>query len=52
MLEGRKARAKTWFEQLRDLICADFERLEDEAPAALYPGEPGRFAHTPWRRGD
>ena len=42
-LDDRKARAKTWFESLRDDICAAFERLEDEAPAALYPGKAGRF---------
>jgi coproporphyrinogen III oxidase len=35
---------------LRDQICAEFERLEDEAPADLYPGEPGRFARKPWDR--
>jgi coproporphyrinogen III oxidase len=52
VIEQRKARAKAWFEQLRDEICAAFERLEDEAPAALYPGAPGRFVRTPWRRGD
>jgi coproporphyrinogen III oxidase len=50
--EERKARAKAWFESLRDEICAAFERLEDEAPAALYPGEPGRFARAPWQRGN
>jgi coproporphyrinogen III oxidase len=50
--EERKERVKTWFEELRDRICAAFERLEDEAPAALYPGEPGRFVKTPWRRGE
>jgi coproporphyrinogen III oxidase len=48
----RKARAKAWFETLRDQICAAFEALEDEAPAALYPGAPGRFVKTPWQRGD
>ena len=52
MSDDRKARAKAWFEELRDRICAAFERLEDEAPAALYPGAPGRFVRTPWRRGD
>jgi coproporphyrinogen III oxidase len=50
--DDRKARAKAWFEELRDVICAEFERLEDEAPASLYPGQPGRFVRTPWRRGD
>ncbi len=50
--ENRKARAKAWFEQLRDDICAAFEALEDEAPADLYPGAPGRFERKPWRRGD
>jgi coproporphyrinogen III oxidase len=51
MTEDRKQRARAWFETLRDEICAAFERLEDEAPAALYPGAPGRFVMTPWRRG-
>jgi coproporphyrinogen III oxidase len=48
--EEHKARARAWFEQLRDQICAEFERLENDAPAALYPGEPGRFVRTPWAR--
>jgi coproporphyrinogen III oxidase len=57
-LDARKARAKTWFEALRDDICAAFEELEGEAPAALYggsaggPGGPDRFARTPWSRTD
>jgi coproporphyrinogen III oxidase len=49
-LEERKATARAWFESLRDQICAAFEAIEDDAPAALYPGEPGRFEKTPWRR--
>jgi coproporphyrinogen III oxidase len=51
-MDEQKARAKAWFESLRDQICAAFEALEDEAPADLYPGAPGRFVRTPWRRGD
>lgn len=51
-LEERKSRAKAWFEELRDRICAAFETLEQEAPAALYPGEPGCFVRTPWKRGE
>jgi coproporphyrinogen III oxidase len=52
VIEDRKALARKWFETLRDDICAAFERLEDEAPAALYPGEAGRFLRTPWERTD
>ena len=51
-LEARKARAKQWFEGLRDDICAAFEQLEDEAPSSLYPGDTGRFVRTPWQRTD
>jgi len=50
--ESRKIAARNWFERLRDDICAAFERLEDEAPAALYPGAAGRFVRTPWSRTD
>jgi coproporphyrinogen III oxidase len=51
-IDDRKQRARAWFEALRDEICAAFERLEDEAPPALYPGDAGRFARTPWERTD
>jgi len=51
-LDGRKARARTWFEALRDDICAAFEQLESDAPAALYGGDAGRFVRTPWTRND
>jgi coproporphyrinogen III oxidase len=49
-LEASKARAKAWFESLRDQICAAFETLEDEAPAELYGDKPGRFELKPWDR--
>jgi len=49
---ARQARAKAWFEALRDDICAVFEALEGEAPATLYRGEPARFVRTPWQRAD
>ena len=52
LIEDRKARARNWFESLRDEICAAFERLEDEAPASLYPGSAGRFVRTSWDRTD
>jgi coproporphyrinogen III oxidase len=51
-IESRKARAKAWFEALRDEICTAFEKLEDEAPASLYPRDAARFVRTPWQRND
>jgi coproporphyrinogen III oxidase len=51
-LDSRKARASTWFEALRDEICAAFEVLETEAPAELFGSTPGRFERTLWRRTD
>ena len=49
-LADKKAAARAWFETLRDRIHAGFEALEDQAPAELFPGEPGRFVRTPWTR--
>jgi coproporphyrinogen III oxidase len=50
--EDRSARATAWFETLRDRICVELERLEDEAPEGLFPGAPGRFERTPWTRAE
>lgn len=50
LLDSYNTRARAWFDSLRDRIVAEFERLEDEAPAELYPGEPGRFELKPWVR--
>ena len=54
ILEARKARARTWFERLRDDICAAFETIEDALPAAapLAQSTAGRFERTPWQRTD
>lgn len=38
------ARARAWFELLRDQICAAFESIEREA------GSDARFTYTPWNR--
>jgi len=53
-LDDRKARARAWFERLRNDICAAFEALEDALPATMPFGDraPGRFVRTPWQRTD
>jgi coproporphyrinogen III oxidase len=53
-LEEMKERARSWFETLRDDICAAFEKIEDDLPPgvqfSLRPA--GRFTRTPWERTD
>ena len=53
-IESRKTRARTWFERLRDDICAAFEAVEDALPAGapLAQNPAGRFQRTPWSRAD
>ena len=48
----RAQRCRAWFDDLRDRLVAAFEALEAEAPADLYPGEPGRFELKPWVRAE
>jgi coproporphyrinogen III oxidase len=54
LLDARKTRARAWFEQLRNDICAAFEALEDGLPAGapLSDRTAGRFTRTPWQRSD
>jgi coproporphyrinogen III oxidase len=54
VLETRKARARAWFEALRDDICAAFEALEADLPAhaPLADRAAGGFVRTPWSRAD
>jgi coproporphyrinogen III oxidase len=53
-IEARKARARAWFEELRDAICAAFEAVEDALPGGAPLGEraAGRFVRTSWSRTD
>lgn len=43
-LDPQQQTARTWFESLRDRICAEFEKIESEA------GSNARFEYTPWDR--
>ncbi len=54
VLDGRKARARTWFEALRDEICAALETVEADLPmhAPLAHRPAGHFVRTPWTRAD
>jgi len=47
-LENSKARAKQWFEALRDRLCASFETLEENLQASKL--EPGCFEREAWKR--
>jgi len=53
-LDTRKAKARAWFEALRDDICAALEGLEDALPAnaPFADRRAGRFVRTPWHRTD
>jgi coproporphyrinogen III oxidase len=54
VLDGRKARARIWFEALRDEICAALETVEAHLPmhAPLADRPAGHFVRTPWTRAD
>ena len=45
-LDEQQQAARTWFESLRDRICAEFEAIEREA------GSDAAFVFTPWDRTD
>jgi coproporphyrinogen III oxidase len=43
-IDSQQQAARTWFESLRDRICAEFEAIEREA------GSDASFTYTPWHR--
>jgi len=48
--DARKIEATAWFAELRDRICALFERLEDELTGTHRDLPPGRFERKAWDR--
>ncbi len=50
MIEQQKQQAAAWFRTLRDQICAEFEKIEDELTGNPMPA--GRFERTEWQRAD
>jgi coproporphyrinogen III oxidase len=50
MIEQKKEQAAAWFKALRDIICAEFEKLEDELTGSAEAA--GRFVRTSWQRKD
>jgi coproporphyrinogen III oxidase len=53
-LDARKAKARAWFESLRDELCGSFEALENLLPAGAPNSDRdvGSFVRTPWERSD
>ncbi|MEN8236505.1 MAG: oxygen-dependent coproporphyrinogen oxidase [Pseudomonadota bacterium] len=46
--EQQKEKASAWFTELRDKICAEFEKIEHEAKDSKH--QPGKFKRTSWNR--
>ena len=45
-----KEEARAWFAILRDRICAEFEKIEDELTGPHADLPPGRFVRKDWKR--
>ena len=50
--DKHKARATEWFRTLRNQICAEFEKIEDELTGTFAERPAGRFERKIWTRGD
>jgi len=51
--EQQKKTASAWFQTLRDRICAEFEKIEDELKGTAHAKlPPGRFERKAWTRAE
>jgi coproporphyrinogen III oxidase len=49
-IESRQPAATAWFKALRDRICTEFEKIEDELRGTHRELQPGRFERKDWLR--
>ena len=49
-ISQHKADTRAWFEGLRDRICAEFEKIEDELTGTHRDLSPGQFERKAWQR--
>jgi coproporphyrinogen III oxidase len=49
-IEDKKASARAWFEELRDKICAELEKVETELTGPMASHAPGTFERKQWQR--
>ena len=49
-ISQHKADTRAWFEGLRDRICAEFEKIEDELTGTHRDLPPGQFERKAWQR--
>lgn len=50
-MDKKKEMAAAWFKNLRNDICAEFERIEDELTQTVHADKaPGRFERKTWNR--
>lgn len=52
LIDTHKLRAADWFRELRNRICTEFEKIEDELAGPLAERPAGRFTRKIWTRGD
>src|SRR6185312_7082348 len=52
LAESRKAEATAWFTSLRDRICSELERIEDELTGTHVDLPAGCFERKPWQRAE